>query len=91
MILKCIYNPDKNLISNHLDCLNHVSDKFSKNYDNAIFLEDSNTCIIDNAMASFYSSNDLASLIDQPTTCYRNPDNLIYTNLIFTKYPDYFQ
>ena len=91
MILNCIYNSDKNLISNHLDCLNRVSDKFSKNYDNVILLEDSNTWINDNAMTSFYSSNDLASLIDQPTTCYRNPDNLIYIDLIFTKHPNYFQ
>ena len=91
MILNCIYNPDKNLISNHLDCLNRVSDNFSKNYDNVILLEDSNTWINDNAMTSFYSSNDLASLIDQPTTCYRNPDNLIYIDLIFTKHPNYFQ
>ena len=50
-----------------------MKDKFSKKYDSAIFLGDFNTCIFDNAMTSFFSLNDLASLIDQPT-CYKNPE-----------------
>ena len=50
-----------------------MKDKFSKKYDSAIFLGDFNTCIFDNAMTSFCSLNDLASLIDQPT-CYKYPE-----------------
>ena len=50
-----------------------MKDKFSKKYDSAIFLGDFNTCIFDNAMTSFCSLSDLASLIDQPT-CYKYPE-----------------
>ena len=38
--LNCFYNPNKNLISNHLECLNRIMDEFSKNYHNVIFLGD---------------------------------------------------
>ena len=79
--LNCSYNPNKNLISNHLECLNRIMDEFSKNYDNVIFLGDFNTCINDNAMKSFCSLNDLTSLIDQPT-CYKNPDKPTCIDLI---------
>ena len=51
--LNCSYNLNKNLISNHLECLNRIMDEFSKNYDNVIFLGDFNTCINVNAMKSF--------------------------------------
>ena len=70
--LNCSYNPNKNFISNHLECLNCIMDAFSKNCDNVIFLGDFNTYINDNAIKSFCSLNDLTSLIDQPT-CYKNP------------------
>ena len=65
-------------------------DEFSRNYDNAIFLGDFNTCINDNAMASICSLNDLASLIDQ-LACYKNPDKLARIDLILTNPPNYFQ
>ena len=38
--LNCFYNPNKNLISNRLECLNRIMDEFSKNYHNVIFLGD---------------------------------------------------
>ena len=60
-------NPNKNLISNHLECLNRIMDEFSKNYNHAIFLGDFNTCINDNSKTSFCFLNDPTSLIDQPT------------------------
>ena len=47
------YSSNKNLISNHFECLNHIMDEFSKNYDNVIFLGDFNTCINNNAIKSF--------------------------------------
>ena len=56
-------NPNKNLISSHLECSIRIVDGFSKNYDNVIFLEDFSTLINDNAMASFCSLNDLTNLI----------------------------
>ena len=75
-----------------------MKDKFSKKYDSAIFLGDFNTCIFDNAMTSFFSLNDLASLIDQPT-CYKNPEKPTcidwfidwLIDSIFTIRRDYFQ
>ena len=48
--LNCSYNPNRNLISSHLECLNYIMGEFSKNYENVIFLGDFNTCINDNAM-----------------------------------------
>ena len=88
--LNCSYNPNKNLISNHLECLNRIMDEFSKNYDNVIFLGDFNTCINGNAMKSFCSLNNLISLIDQPT-CYKNPDKPTCVDLIPTNRPNYLQ
>ena len=88
--LNCSYNPHKNLISNHLECLNRIMDAFSKNYDNVIFLGDFNTSINDNAMKSFCSLNDLTSLIDQPT-CYKNPGKPTCIDLTLTNHPNYFQ
>ena len=90
MVFKLLYNPNKNLISNHLQCLNRIIDEFSKNYDNVIFLGDLSACIIDNAMTSFCSLNDLTCLIDQ-TTCYKNPDKPTCIDLILTNRPNYFQ
>ena len=55
-----------------------------------IFLVDLITCINDNAMTSFCSFNDLASLIDQPT-CYKIPDKPTCIDLILTNRPKYFQ
>ena len=65
-------------------------DEFGKNYDNAIFLGDFNTYVNDNAMTSFYSLDDLTSLIDKPT-CYKYPDKPTCIDLILTNCPNYFQ
>ena len=73
--LNCSCNPNKNPISNHLECLNRIVGAFSENYDNVIFSDDFNTCINGNVMTSFCSLNDLTSLIDQPT-CYKNLDKI---------------
>ena len=86
--LNCSNNLKKNLISNHLECLIRIMDEFSKNYNNIVFLGDSNTCINDNAMTSFCFLNDLTSLIDQPT-CYKNPDNSTCIDLTFTNRSHY--
>ena len=82
--LNCSYNPNKNRISNHLECLNRIMD------DNVIFLGGFNTCINDNAMNSFCSLNDLTSFIDQPACC-KNPDKPTCIDLILTNRPNYFQ
>ena len=51
-LLNCSYNPNKNFMSHHLECLNRIVDKFGKNHDKVIFLSDFNTWINDNAMTS---------------------------------------
>ena len=58
------FNPNKNLVSNHLECLNCIMDEFSKNYDNVIFLGDFNTCINDNTVTSFDDNAPGAGLMD---------------------------
>ena len=88
--LNCSYNPNKNLISNHLECLNRIMDDFSKNYDNVNFLGDFNTSMNDNTITSFCSLNDLATLIHQ-STCYKNPDKPTCIDLILTNCPNFFQ
>ena len=58
--LNCSYDPNDpntSLIWNHLKCLNHIMDEFSKNCDNSIFLRDFNICINDNTMTSSCSLN----------------------------------
>ena len=86
--LNCSNNPNKNVISNHLKCLNRIMDEFSENYNNIVFLGDSNTCINDNAMTSLCFLNDLSSLIDQ-LTCYTNPGNSTCIDLTLTNRSHY--
>ena len=59
--LNCSYNPNKNLISNHFECLTCIRDEFSKNYDNVTFLGDFNTCINDNAMINQHATKILTN------------------------------
>ena len=43
--LNCSYNPHRNSVPSHLDCLNCVIDEHSKTYDNFIFIGDFNVDI----------------------------------------------
>ena len=43
VFLNCCYKPNKNLIPNHLECLNRIMVEFSKNHAKVIFLVDFNT------------------------------------------------
>ena len=43
--LNCSYNPHKNQISNHLECLNRLIDEYSTYYKNFIFIGDFNTSV----------------------------------------------
>ena len=61
-----------------------------KNYDNVIFLDDFSNCINYSAITSFYSLNDLTTLIDQPA-CYKYPDKLACIDLIVSNRSNYFQ
>ena len=84
------YNPHKSKILNHLNYLNLVFNKYSKVYDNFIFMGDFNVAMSDKAMEDFCSLNNLESLISKPT-CYKNHENPTCIDLILTNRPGYFQ
>ena len=88
--LNCSYNPHKNFISHHLESLNLEIDKFSKGYENFIFIGDFNASINNTIMEEFCSVNNLTSLIKKPT-CYKNFDQPSYIDLILTNKPNFFQ
>ena len=85
--LNCSYNPHQNLISNHLECLNRLTDE---HFDNFIFIGDFNVSIKHNSMINFCDLNCLRNLINVPT-CYKNFDKLTGIDLILTNRPSYFQ
>ena len=89
-LLTCCYNPHKSLISSHLDYLNNILDKYSKLYENLVFMGDFNVTMDDKFMINFCELNDLSSLIDKPT-CYKNFDKPKCIDLILTNKPSYFQ
>ena len=82
---KLIY---KNL--NHFNYLNPDFNKYSKVWDNFIFMGDFNIAMSDKAMEDFCSLNNLESLISKPT-CYTNHENPTCIDLILTNRPGYFQ
>ena len=68
--LNCSYNPHRNSISSHLECLNRVIDEHSKTYDNFIFIGDFNVGIDENSMKNLCDINCLKSLIKEPA-CFK--------------------
>ena len=68
--LNCSYNPHRNSISRHLECLNRVIDKHIKTCDNFILIGDFNVGIDENSMKNFCDINCLKSLIKVPT-CFK--------------------
>ena len=79
--LSCSYNPHRNSISRHLECLNRVIDEHKRTYDNFILIADFNVGIEENSMKNFCYINYLKSLIKIPT-CFKNPDKPTCTDLI---------
>ena len=51
--LNCSYNPHKNQISNHLECLNRLIDEYNTYYENFIFIGDFNTSAEESQMENF--------------------------------------
>ena len=52
-LLVCTYNPNKNLISNHLKEIGKNLDNYSSKYDNFILLGDLNSELIESAVRDF--------------------------------------
>ena len=80
------YKPYRNNIGNHLDSLSKNLALYLSAYDNYIVIGDFNVEPDSKEMSSFCDTFDLTSLIKEPT-CYKNPDNLSYIDLILTNKP----
>ena len=75
---------------NHLNYLNFVFNKYSKIYDNFIFMGDFNVTMGDKTMEDFCSLNNIEILISKPT-CYKNHENSKSIDLILTNRSCYLQ
>ena len=85
-----IYNPNKALISNHLDKLSRSINKYSPSYDNIIVLGDFNCPPSEEIMNNFFNEYDLKNLINEPT-CFKSTSNPSCIDLIVTNRPRSFQ
>ena len=89
-LVSCSYNLPRDNISNHLQTISKSLDLHLSQYDN-IIVGDFNTEIGENSMNAFCERYSLSSLINEPTTCYKNPANPSYIDLILTNLPRSFQ
>ena len=84
------YKPHRNNIGNHFDSLSKNLALYSSAYDTYIVIVNFNVEPYSKEMSSFCDTFDLNSLVKKPT-CYKNPDNLSYIDLILTNKPSNFQ
>ena len=85
-----MYNPHRNSISTHPECLNHVIDEHSKTHDNFIFIGGFNVGIDENSMTNFCGINCLKRLIKVPTS-FKNSNKSTCKGLILANRPNQFQ
>ena len=77
------YNPNKNQILHHLECLNRILDEYDSDYDNFVFIGDFNINVNESYIKTFCNLNGLKSLINEPI-CFKNPDKPTCIDLILT-------
>ena len=77
------YNPNKNQILHHLECLNRILDEYNSDYDNFVFIGDFNINVNGSYIKTFCNLNGLKSLINEPI-CFKNPDKPTCIDLILT-------
>ena len=82
-LLCCTYNPNRNIITNHLDALKRSLDPYSTKYDDLMVIGDLNAEINLECMKLFCETYDLSSLVKVPT-CYENPEKPSCIGLLFT-------
>ena len=75
----CSYNPNKNNISKHLNCLSKFLDTYISQYDNIMLLGDLNVKSSDPGLSNLYVYN-LFSLVKEPL-CFKNSYNPSCINL----------
>ena len=88
-LMNCSYNPNKNMIGNHLRAPNEKLDIYSTSYDNFFILGDFNIEMEEQQIKAFCDNYGLKSLIRQPT-CYKSPSNPTCIGLILTNAPQKF-
>ena len=74
-LLVCKYNPNKNLILNHLKEIGKNVDNYSSKYDNFILLGDLNSEPTESAVKDFCQIYGCQNLI-KDNTCLENPEKL---------------
>ena len=89
-LINCSYNPNRNVISNHIGALSDFLDFHSSTYNNIIILGDFNVGVEEPHMKTFCENYNLQNLIKQPT-CYKNPSRPTSIDLILTNVPRSFQ
>ena len=91
-LTNCSYNPNRNVISNHIGALSDFLDFHSSPYNNIIILGDFNMGVEELHMVFiwFCENYNLQNLIKQPT-CYKNPSRPTSIDLILTNVPRSFQ
>ena len=88
--LVCTYNPNKNLISNHLKEIGKNLDNYSSKYDNFILLGDLNSEPTESAVRDFCQIYGCKNLI-KDNTCFKNLEKPSCIDLIITNRPKSFQ
>ena len=91
MVLVCTYNPNKNLISNHLKEIGKILDNYSSKYDNFILLGDFNLEPTESAVRGFCEIYSRKILIKDNTCCFKNPSKPSCIDLVITNRPKSFQ
>ena len=84
-----LYNPKKSFLSNHLECLNHIIDEYSKLYQHFLFLIDFNASVSEKCLEKICNLNGLTSLIKK-ATLFKNANKLTCIDLILTNQPKCF-
>ena len=89
-LLSCSYNPNVNLIADHLQSISRGLDFYSSKYDNFIILGDFNTEVSNIVFEQFCGTYNLKSLFKVPT-CFKSIENPSCIDLILTNHPKCFQ
>ena len=77
------YNPNKNQISHHLECLNCILDECNSEYENLVLTGDFNVNVNESSMKGFCNLNGFKCLINEPT-CFKNSEKPPCFDLIVT-------
>ena len=83
------YNPNKSMISQHMEALGKNMDLYSSTSGNFIFLGDFNADMEHSPLKDFCNLHSLTSLINKPT-CWKNPTKATCIELILTNRPKFF-